>query len=213
MTLIGDIHTSSSRLSEALKTYTTGLSILDAQHGRETDSSDSESTRWWGRWRHSHETAGKHKHLPQKAADELTIEYYERRAELLDKMAYVCRKMNDWQSALKHHIASAELIEQFAKDTDKGKAFMNIGLDYRNLDEYEKALEYYNKGLIQFKFAKEYTGQAIVYSNIAHLYEHQHKWQQAKSYYKQSLKLAKRAQFKSGVAHANKKLEEIKNRE
>jgi len=50
-----------------------------------------------------------------------------------------------------------------------GKTLMNIGINYEEQSDFDKALEYYNKALDTFE-KRDYFNKSVVYNNLAELY-------------------------------------------
>ena len=85
---------------------------------------------------------------------------------------------------------------------DKGTGFgyINKGFVYRNMGEYEKAIESYRWALVQFIKSNYRRGYSSVYNNIAGIHHLQGSHSVALFYYFQSLKISDLLNDERGVA-------------
>ena len=70
---------------------------------------------------------------------------------------------------------------------------------YEQIDDYEKAIELYKKGL-PLKNNSNMTYKSESYSNIANLYYRQNKYEEARKYYEKSLTIAPRIKSVAGLS-------------
>ncbi|KAB2597114.1 hypothetical protein D8674_000034 [Pyrus ussuriensis x Pyrus communis] len=72
-------------------------------------------------------------------------------------------------------------------------SFLVIGESYENLREFDKALDWYTRSWKEYQFIGDFEGQALANINIGNVLDHTDNWQGALAAFKESYKLAVRA--------------------
>ncbi|KAM1068014.1 hypothetical protein ACFX2I_000025 [Malus domestica] len=76
-------------------------------------------------------------------------------------------------------------------------SFLVIGESYENLREFDKALDWYTRSWKEYQFIGDFEGQALAKVNIGNVLDHTNNWQGALDAFKESYKLAVRANLPS----------------
>lgn len=106
----------------------------------------------------------------------------------------------DYDLALNHFLEAYQVFEE-TKDTLKmTRALSNLGLVYKSLEDYDRSLAYYNKGLKYCKTSDTLTLSKI-YNNIGVVYKRQLRYDSASYYFSKSLLFKRHIGDKKGVAN------------
>ena len=67
----------------------------------------------------------------------------------------------NWEKALKKYEQALEIFKRAKSDKWQAPTLNNIGLAYKNMGQNQKALEYYEKGLVLHKKTNNIKGQGV----------------------------------------------------
>src|SRR5690606_14700243 len=92
----------------------------------------------------------------------------------------------------KNFLSSAQAFESVQDTVGEAKAYNNIGNIYRDIQQYDKAISYYQKSLTLHTLTKNRESMALTNRNIAFIYQLMGNYEKAKNNYWTSLYIWKR---------------------
>jgi CHAT domain-containing protein/Flp pilus assembly protein TadD len=104
-----------------------------------------------------------------------------------------------WNEAIREY-EDAYILNKINNRFDAASALNNIGLAYKHLNRYEKALEYYNQALSIFREVKNQDGEADTLTNIGVAYFYLSQYRKALEYYNQALFIFRKIKNRGGEA-------------
>lgn len=116
-----------------------------------------------------------------------------------NNMGVIFLALNDYPRALDAFL-NANRVSPPATALLQASIITNIGLVYKNLKEYQKALSYQQAGLKKYQLLGDKRGIANTLGNIATLYDFLHDNKTALYYYRQALELNRSIGNKEGIA-------------
>jgi signal transduction histidine kinase len=93
---------------------------------------------------------------------------------------------NEPQMAIQNYYKALELAQQRNYE-DKGDIYNSLGIAYKQIADYKRAMQYFNKSLEYYSSKNDKTGVAFIYNNIGNVYIEWEKPQQALEYFNKSL--------------------------
>lgn len=126
--------------------------------------------------------------------------------KILNKLALTIKNSNP-EKALQYAVQQLELSEAYCrKNTHPSnrenivKAYNNLGVINKSLGNYDKAMEFYMKGLKISEDIKNRKGASISYINIGEINRIQGNYEKAIEFYLMSLKISKDIGDSNGIA-------------
>jgi len=120
----------------------------------------------------------------------------------------ICFMQREFNKAVEHHIKSYELYHKNEYNVAYSTVCYKIGVDYSELKQYTKALEYLQKS-VDMAESSEYGGNSVTYLNISQIFISQSKYDKAIEYAMKGLKIAESTQNKVEISHSNILLSKI----
>ncbi|MGI9552008.1 MAG: tetratricopeptide repeat-containing sensor histidine kinase [Aurantibacter sp.] len=114
-------------------------------------------------------------------------------------------ELNQPDEALKNYLKAMEILETLdeTNEVSISRILGNIGLIYRQKNEYQKALVYYEKSLALNRKLDMKMSEAINLQNIGSLYNQQRKFEKSLPYFQNAKKVATSIGDEIGVLYAN----------
>ena len=122
-------------------------------------------------------------------------------ASIINNRANIFLQWGKLDQALADYIESLKIKEEMkAPQTNIALTLENTGIIYRELGEYNKALEYHEKALDTYKMIGSKMGIARSLNNIGLVYNELEDYPRALDYYQQSLQIKEEIGHKPGIA-------------
>jgi len=124
----------------------------------------------------------------------------------LEEIKQAIEKLNDWVNSSKNTEAKAfacELLEQqeIKEDTvSLAKVYNALGIVYKNLSDYPKALEFYSKALQINEEIANKVGIATILGNFGNVYRNLSDYPKALEYYSKALQIQEEIGNNGGIA-------------
>ncbi|MBI3502430.1 MAG: tetratricopeptide repeat protein [Bacteroidetes bacterium] len=108
----------------------------------------------------------------------------EKSAGSYNGMGNVCLYEGAYEKALDNYLQALRLLEKNPKYKDKtGLVLGNIGIVYYNLDNFDKAIEFYNRALEIHTITGDSAGMANTLSNLGNIYKDKNEFDKAENYF------------------------------
>ncbi|MCB0408756.1 MAG: tetratricopeptide repeat protein [Flavobacteriales bacterium] len=108
----------------------------------------------------------------------------------------------NYYEAVKYYHQSLSLYEKIEQKQGQAQMLNNLGLIYKELEEYDTALVYYNKSLVLKESINDQWGISSTYSNIGNIYRKKGNHSKALEFHQKSLAIKKEVDDKKGMAVA-----------
>jgi tetratricopeptide (TPR) repeat protein len=110
----------------------------------------------------------------------------------LANIGMVHMTQSHFPEALNYYLQSSKIFETLKEhEYDAITVYANTGIIYLEVNNYEKALEHFNKAIVNSKRLKNANTEASALANIGVVYNKQKNYEKAITYSKMSLKLIK----------------------
>jgi serine phosphatase RsbU (regulator of sigma subunit)/uncharacterized protein HemY len=131
-------------------------------------------------------------------------------AVLLNSIGVIYRKWGEFKTAIEYYQQALQINEELDDKMNTARVLSNIGNIYYDYGiDYEKALEYYNQGLQLFIELNDSAQVADIYNNIGHVYKELGNEYNAEEVINKGLTIARKINYKQGIATSLQNLMEI----
>jgi len=114
---------------------------------------------------------------------------------ILDSTVFLNR--GDYKLAQRAVLEACKLAEKSGNDAATARGYGNIGIVFYQLDNMDKALEYYSRALELYQLINHTYGRLIMMNNLGNVYDSIAQFEKALVYYNQALALCE----KMGTTH------------
>lgn len=128
-------------------------------------------------------------------------------AQLHNQLGSVYQYLNNFEKAIEHLLACAEILDRFDRETMhislkqlEISNLSNTGILFKELENYPKAREHMDKALEMSRAIGDSSRMMLIYNNIGILYETEKDYATAIDYYYEAAKLAEIMGFKANFA-------------
>jgi len=126
----------------------------------------------------------------------------EQLARTIDLVALNYYQLGKFKNALEYYLRELQLYEKLENPPDNIilDIYFNIGKIYFSMQDFDKALKYYQKGLVKAEKKQDYIKLAKIYSGIGNVYVEQKNYNPALEFFNNALILAQKYNNKTGEA-------------
>jgi serine phosphatase RsbU (regulator of sigma subunit)/Tfp pilus assembly protein PilF len=118
-------------------------------------------------------------------------------------LGIIARREGDYSTALSYYQNCLKIEGDIYKDKRVGNTLMNIAVIYRNLKEYDKALEYLNESISIAIGNKDSVCFPAIYNGMGMVYRRKNEYDKALEYYNKSLQISLLLKDSSNIAESN----------
>ncbi|KOY85572.1 hypothetical protein AD998_04870 [bacterium 336/3] len=108
------------------------------------------------------------------------------KADILNQISWEYRNNNP-RLGVTYGKFALDLAKELKYDKGINKSLSFIGVNYKNVGEHSKALEYFFEGIVENKRTKDIEAEGHSYNNIGEIYRLQKNYKQAEEYFQKAL--------------------------
>jgi len=138
----------------------------------------------------------------------LTAASGKQRSRVLSELTWSLRDF-DLKKALYYSLENYALVEKLRLEAQKPQVYNYVGIIYRNMGNYSRAVDFYHKALVKAQALKLPIQEAYAHNNIGEIFMLQNDGNSAQKHIKEAIQMFQARQDKRGEAYGYLRLGEV----